>query len=264
MKVFRLLLASVVTLVAESASATTVLHQIVTTKKDGKGEAREQATVTYLDGERFRVERFSGKTETGEWVALILFDGKQTLNCRRGKQNTCRSTQSGPLSELDAFLGKPGMKVTVTSFSFTPAGAAKKVAGEACLPHKLDMQVNAEIELNGIKLPGGFKPALQGSITGNSCVGKFAEWNPKALLTQLTSAKAFFATTAAFDAFVAAAKVGAGFELEGDTAVKANVGGSGIPDLNSTGKKTTIKVETKKPALSKDQLQLPADFVLAK
>lgn len=247
---------------ADSADATTVLHQTVKTKKEGKPE-RVQATVTYLDGERFRVERYPGENEKDPWVALILFDGKQTYNCRRGKQNTCRATTGGPLSELDAFMGQPGLKISVTSFTFTPEGGAKKVFGQSCRPHKLDLEINAELELGGLKLPGGLKPALQAKVTGISCVADLPEWKPSALAAQLASAKSLFATTAAFDNFVAAAKLGAGFELEGSSTVKGNVGGA-IPDLDSTGSKTTTKIATKKPALTADQLKIPAGFSLAK
>ncbi len=260
----RLLLALTFVAVAGSAEATTVLHQTITTKKEGKPE-RVQATVTYLDGERFRVERFPGTNVKDPWVALIVFDGKQTYNCRRSKQNTCRATTGGPLSELDAVIGQPGMKVSVTSFAFTPQGAAKKVGGESCKPHKLDMEVNAELELGGLKLPGGFKPAVQAKVTGVSCVGDLPDWKPAALAAQLASSKSLFATTAAYDSFVAAAKLGAGFELEGSSTVKGNVGGgTALPDLNSSGSKTTTKVEKKMPALTAEQLKIPAGFTLTK
>lgn len=247
---------------AEPAGATTILHQTIKTKKEGKAE-RVQATVTYLDGERFRVERYPGESEKDPFSALILFDGKQTYNCRRGKQNVCRATTGGPLSEIDAFLGQPGLKISVTNFTFTPDGAAKKIAGMGCKPHKLDLEINAELELGGLKLPGGLKPALQAKIAGVSCVSDLPDWKPAALAAQLATAKPLFATTAAFDNFVAAAKLGAGFELEGTSSVKGNVGGA-IPDLNSTGSKTTTKIETKKPTLTADQLKIPAGFTLAK
>ena len=35
-------------------AATTILHQTITTKMDGKPDAREQAVVTSIDGEKFR------------------------------------------------------------------------------------------------------------------------------------------------------------------------------------------------------------------
>lgn len=247
-------------------AATTILHQTVTTKMEGKPDAREQAVVTAVDGERFRIERYPGKDEKGEWVALVVFDGKQTFNCRRGKQNTCRATSGGPLSELDAFLGQPGLKVQVQSFSFVSAGEKKKIAGESCQPHDMNMQVSAEIDLGGMKLPGGFKPAIQATIKGHSCIAQLTDWKPAALVSQLASAKSFFVNTAAYDSFIAAAKSGAGFELEGDTTLKSDLGGgaSGLPNTNSTSTKTTSKVETGKPALKTEQLKVPPGFAMIK
>lgn len=249
------------------AFSTTVLHQVVTTTKADK-PSREQATVTYLDGGHFRVERYADKKEGGDWSTLILFDGKQTINCRRtsknGAKNSCRITSAGLLSELDAFLGTPGMKFSIDAFSFAKDGAAKAVAGHKCQPHKLAMNVTVRLDMGNLKLPGGFDPSMQGTILGTSCVALLPNWDPAVLASQLQTAKPLFTEPAAFDAFVVAAKTGLGFELEGDTTVAGGLGGSAsIPELNSKASKMTTSVALNQPTLTSAQLKVPAGFSLA-
>lgn len=249
-------------LVATNVSAGTVLHQVQTTSSTKSKEPKEQYSIVYLDGNKFRHELFDDKAGKGEWRTLAFFDGKQAYSCKRdkdGKPQGCQTTgPGGPLEMLDSVVKSTGgtLQAKIKSFAFTSAGPAQTVAAEKCEPRKMTMQ----LEL-GMILGGNFVPAANGDMTGTHCISKIADWNPASMIDQLKPFGGYFTNKADFNKFLGAIKSGVGFDLVTDTKLSVELGGKGSR-METVFKRTTTKVEQSKIAAS--QFELPKGFELKK
>ncbi len=268
---FKIMLALVGLLVSvnksgNAAFAGTVLHQIqttTTTSLNGAKPPREQYSIAYLDGTKFRHEIFADKTGKGEWRSMTFFDGKQGYACKREKNKSSGSCETtgpgGPLDMLENLVKSTGgnLQVKIKSFTFAPAATpTQTIAGMKCEAKK--MMMNIEM---GLMLGANFVPAATGSMTGEHCLAPLAGWNPSSMIEQLKAFGHYFAVKTDFDKFLAAVKEGVGFDLATDTTMSLDLGGkSGKSPLRADFKRTTVKLE--KASVSASQFQLPKDFTL--